>query len=66
MVEGRSMSEATTNIHFLPLSEESAWKAYLEVTKTLKGAGYAQVEQVAWEQLQAALAELADDPVGAA
>jgi|tagenome__1003787_1003787.scaffolds.fasta_scaffold20984855_3 hypothetical protein len=60
------MSKAATNIHFLPVSEATAWKAYLEATRALEGAGYVEVEQLAWEQLQAALAELAVDPVGAA
>ena len=56
----------TTNIHFLPVTAESAWKAYLEATRELDGEGYSELEEAAWEQLQATLAHLPSDPVGAA
>jgi hypothetical protein len=58
--------QAATNIRFLPLSAEGAWRTYLQATKTAEGDRYQQVEQAAWEQLQATLADLPADPVGAA
>ena len=60
------MSEAPTNIRFLPVTEATAWRAYLDATAAADADGYVEIEQVAWEQLQAALGQLAADPVGAA
>jgi hypothetical protein len=56
----------TSNLRFPPLTSGGAWQAYLEATRAADGEGYAQIEQAAWEQLQATLARLPSEPVGAA
>ena len=56
----------TPGIRFLPLTTAAAWQSYLEATQDVSADRYLQVEQAAWEQLQAALATLPSNPVGAA
>ena len=60
------MSDTSTNIRFLPMSAEGAWKAYLDATRDADAEEYEHLEAAAWEQLQATLARLPRDPVGAA
>ena len=61
------MSDHTTSpARFQPLSAEEAWRLYLEATREADGDRYLNVEEAAWEQLQAVLATLPSDPVGAA
>ena len=60
------MSDHTTGIRFLPLTAAAAWQSYLEATQDVDADRYLQVEQAAWEQLQAALTTLPSDRVGAA
>jgi hypothetical protein len=61
------MSDSTTSpVRFQPLNAEEAWRLYLEATREADGDRYLHVEEAAWEQLQAVLATLPSDPVGAA
>ncbi len=60
------MSATTEVIRFLPTTPEAAWLRYLESTRGVEGEGYAQAEEAAWAQLQAALAHLPSQPAGAA
>jgi len=49
----------------LPLTPEEAWQAYLDTTRDADGDGYTQIEQSAWERLQAILATMPPEQVGA-
>ena len=50
-------------IRFLPLTAAAAWQVYLEATQGAAQDHYEQIEEAAWEQLQAALTTLPSDPV---
>ena len=49
----------------LPLTPEEAWQAYLDTTRDADDDGYAQIEQAAWERLQATLATMPPGHAGA-
>ena len=50
----------------LPLTREAAWRRYLEVTRDVEAADYAETEAEAWDELQAALERLPARPDDAA
>ena len=50
----------------LPLTREAAWRRYLEVTRDVEAADYAETEAEAWDELQAALERLPAQPDDAA
>jgi hypothetical protein len=50
----------------LPLTREAAWLRYLELTRDVEAADYAETEAEAWDELQAALARLPARPGDAA
>jgi hypothetical protein len=50
----------------LPLTEDAAWRRYLELTRDVDAADYAATEAEAWEELQAALERLPARPDDAA
>jgi hypothetical protein len=50
----------------LPLTEDAAWRRYLELTRDVDAADYAEREAEAWEELQAALERLPARPDDAA
>jgi hypothetical protein len=60
------MSDQPAQPRFFPLTAVQAWQSYLDATRDADSDQYAHIEQAAWEQLQAALAALPSDPVGAA
>ena len=57
-------SDRQIHPRFLPLTAEGAWSTYLEATRHVEGDRYIQVEQAAWDELQATLTELAKTAVG--
>jgi len=50
----------------LPLTQDAAWRRYLELTRDAEADGYAETEAEAWEELQAALERLPARPDDAA
>ena len=50
----------------LPLTREAAWQRYLELTRDVDAADYAETEAEAWDELQAALERLPARPDDAA
>jgi hypothetical protein len=50
----------------LPLTREAAWQRYLELTRDVDAADYAETEAEAWDDLQAALERLPARPDDAA
>jgi hypothetical protein len=50
----------------LPLTREAAWQRYLELTRDVDAADYAETEAEAWDDLQAALERLPARPDNAA
>ena len=50
----------------LPLTREAAWQRYLELTRDVDAADYAETEAEAWDNLQAALERLPARPDDAA
>jgi hypothetical protein len=50
----------------VPLTEEAAWRRYLDATRDAEAADYAEREAAAWEDLQAALERLPSRPDDAA
>jgi hypothetical protein len=50
----------------LPLTREAAWLRYLELTRDVDAADYAETEAEAWDELQAALERLPARPDDAA
>ena len=50
----------------LALTQEAAWRRYLELTRDADAEGYAETEAEAWEELQAALVRLPARPNDAA
>jgi hypothetical protein len=55
------MTPAADTITQFPLSQRVVWLRYLEQTREA-GDDYAEVEQAAWEELQAALARIPRPP----
>jgi hypothetical protein len=55
------MTPAADTITQFPLSQRVVWLRYLEQTREA-GDDYAEVEQAAWEELQAALARIPRSP----
>ena len=50
----------------LPLTRAAAWLRYLELTRDVEAADYAETEAEAWDELQAALERLPARPDDAA
>ena len=59
------MSPTADTITQFPLSQRVVWLRYLEQTREA-GDEYAEVEQAAWAELQAALERIPAHPAGAA
>jgi hypothetical protein len=59
------MTPTADTITQFPLSQRVVWLRYLERTRDA-GDDYAEVEQAAWEELQAALARIPRSPEDAA
>ena len=59
------MTPTADTITQFPLSQRVVWLRYLERTREA-GDDYAEVEQTAWEELQAALARIPRSPEDAA
>ena len=59
------MTPSVDTITQFPLSQRVVWLRYLERTREA-GDDYAEVEQAAWEELQAALARIPRTPEDAA
>ena len=55
------MTPTADTITQFPLSQRVVWLRYLERTRDA-GDDYAEVEQAAWEELQAALARIPRSP----
>lgn len=55
------MTPTADTITQFPLSQRVVWLRYLEQTREA-GEDYAEVEQAAWEELQAALARIPGTP----
>jgi hypothetical protein len=50
----------------LPITRAAAWQRYLELTRDVDAADYAETEAEAWDELQAALERLPARPDDAA
>ena len=50
----------------IPLTKDAAWRRYLELTRDVDAADYAETESEAWEELQAALERIPARPDDAA
>ncbi|HET7380005.1 MAG TPA: hypothetical protein VFJ24_08195 [Gaiellales bacterium] len=59
------MTPTADTITQFPLSQRVVWLRYLERTREA-GDDYAEIEQAAWEELQAALARIPRSPEDAA
>jgi hypothetical protein len=53
-------------LHYFPITRDAAWRRYLEVVRSAPPEGYAEAEEEAWAELQAALARVEEHPAGAA
>jgi len=53
-------------LHYFPVTREAAWRRYLGVVRSSAPDEYAEAEEAAWAELQAALARAEDRPAGAA
>ena len=62
----RSMSNTPDTIRYLPTAREAAWRRYLEAVRNVPDEEYTETEASAWDELQAALADLPPVPTGAA
>lgn len=60
-----AMTPTADTITQFPLSQRVVWLRYLEQTREA-GDNYAEVEQAAWEELQAALTRIPRSPEGTA
>jgi hypothetical protein len=59
------MTPTADTITQFPLSQRVVWLRYLEQTREA-GDSYAEVEEAAWDELQAALARIPSKPGGSA
>ena len=57
---------STKPVTILALTQEAAWRRYLELTRDADAEDYAETEAEAWEELQAALARVPRRPDDAA
>jgi hypothetical protein len=62
----RSMSNTSDTVRYLPTARDAAWRHYLEAVRDVHDDEYAETEASAWDELQAALADLPPQPTGAA
>jgi phage-related protein len=58
--------DRSPTLRYLPITREAAWRHYLDAVRGAAGNEYAEVEQAAWAELQAALERIPSHPAGAA
>jgi hypothetical protein len=58
--------DRSPTLRYLPITREAAWRHYLDTVRSAARDEYAEAEQAAWAELQAALERIPAHPVGAA
>jgi hypothetical protein len=58
--------DRSPTLRYLPITREAAWQHYLDTVRGASGDEYAEIEQTAWAELQAALDRIPAHPAGAA
>jgi hypothetical protein len=58
--------DRSPTLRYLPITREAAWRHYLDAVRGAPCDEYAEVEQAAWAELQAALERIPAHPAGAA
>jgi hypothetical protein len=53
-------------LRYFPITREAAWRRYLETLRAAAADAYAEEEEAAWAELQAALSRVEERPAGAA